>query len=242
MNWFHLSNVLPLIGHSGYGIPWGRSIELKWLGYLIKRSYKNVEVLSSESNYSLSLFPSSLHCSFVVSPNGSDEEVELFGLYTSRAVDNVAVVVGTFFYKDLNSSYSIFIELQKTTPDLMLVIIGDQSSIPSIIKDDKRVEAVGNLSHEQVIDLLSSARFYINTSKVENSWNSASEGVLLAQESFISNIEPHMELADIVTRRRYVEYNNILHISRQSVVPDNLPVWSVLISNMVNFIKLKKYV
>ena len=36
VNWFHLSNVLPLIDTSSYGIPLTRRVELWWLGRLIK--------------------------------------------------------------------------------------------------------------------------------------------------------------------------------------------------------------
>ena len=94
VNWFHLSNVLPLIENSEYKLPFLRSIELKWLGVLIRRSYKNAKVLSAESNYSLSLFPSNPHHSLVVSSNGSNEEIELFERSLDHKINDIAVVIG----------------------------------------------------------------------------------------------------------------------------------------------------
>ena len=235
VNWFHLSNVLPLIEHSGHGLHLLRSIELKWLGVLIRRNYKNAEVLSAESNYSLSLFPSNLHHNLVVSPNGSDKEIKLFEQSIDLKINDIAVIVGTFFHKDLDNSYNIFLELQEKNSKLRLVIIGDRTMIPHKIKNDQRVDVIGKVPHDEVIALLSSAKFYINTSRVENSWNAASEGALLAQESFISDIEPHLELLDIILREKYVHNNSFLHFEKKSLTPKDLPTWSDIIEDMIEF-------
>jgi len=221
VNWFHLSNVFPLIEHSGHGLHLLRSIEFKWLGVLIRRNYKNAEVLSAESNYSLSLFPSNLHQNLVVSPNGSDKEIKLFEQSIDLKINDIAVIVGTFFHKDLDNSYNIFLELQEKNSKLRLVIIGDRTMIPHKIKNDQRVDVIGKVPHDEVIALLSSAKFYINTSRVENSWNAASEGALLAQESFISDIEPHLELLDIIVREKYVHNNSPLHLEKKSLTPND---------------------
>lgn len=237
VNWFHLSNVLPLVSHSEYGLPLLRSIELKWLGKLIKRSYKNAEVLSAESNYSLNLLPSSSKYIRVVSPNGSDKEIELFGQSKEYKVNNIAVIVGTYSFKDLESSYKVFLKLKETYKELIMVIVGDSSMISSEIVSDKSVDITGEIDHKEVIDLLSSAKFYINTSKVENSWNAASEGVLLASESYVSRIEPHFELLTTIANNNYVFDGDLIHVKRKNISVENLMAWSDIIQNMIKLVK-----
>ena len=236
VNWFHLSNVLPLMETSEYKLPFLRSIELKWLGALIKRSYKNAKFLSAESNYSLSLFPSSPHHRLVISPNGSNEEIEMFERSLAHKTNDIAVVIGTYFYKDLNSSYNIFLKLKAKNPKLRLIIIGDSMMIPNKIKNEHYVDALGVIPHSKVVTLLSSSRFYINTSKVENSWNSASEGILLARESFISGIKPHLELVDIIAHDKYIFDNGIIHVENKNVTSKGLLNWSNIILDMIKLV------
>lgn len=233
INWYHLSNVLPFISHSEYGLSLLRSIELKWLGYLTRKGYKNTEVLSAESNYSLSLLPSSSKFSHVFSPNGSDEEIKLFSQSIEYKVNNIAVIVGTVFYKDLDSSYNIFLRLQTKNSKLRLVVVGNDAMVPDKIKNDQRVDMMGELKHSEVVSLLSSARFYINTSKVENSWNAISEGIFLATESYISNIPPHLELIKIIQADNYELNNGLIHIKKSNIVIDNLDLWSDIIKDMI---------
>ena len=233
VNWFHLSSVLVLISHSGFSLSLYQSIKLKWLGKLIKRSYKNAEVLSAESNYSLNLLPSSSKYIRVVSPNGSDKEIELFGQSREYKVNNIAVIVGTYSYKDIEASYKVFLKLKEMHKELIMVIAGDSSPISSEIVSDKSVDIRGEIGHKEVIDLLSSAKFYINTSKVENSWNAASEGVLLANESYISRIEPHFELVKTIVNNNYVFDGDLIHIKRKNISVDKLKVWSDIIQHMI---------
>ena len=232
INWFHLSNVLPLVERGEYNISMYRSIELNFLGFLIKKKYTNSDILSAESNYSLTLFPINSKQKQVSSPNGSDKEIELFRSgSTSRK--NIAVVVGTSIYKDLTKSYSIFLKLHKQNSKLRMVIFGDALTIPSDIRSDKNVDIKNISSNEEVLDVLSSAKFYINTSKIENSWNAASEGVLLADESFISTISPHVELLKILVGVKYESNKGIVHINNKDVSPTELPVWSLIIQDMI---------
>lgn len=237
VNWFHLSNVLPLIDHSGYGLPILRSVELKWLGYLIKKNYKNTEILSAESNYSLSLFPQGLGHNPVPSLNGSDEEIELFSNFTDRKINNVAVVVGTFFYKNLSGSYKIFQKLREEYPGLRMAVVGNISMIPLEISNNKSVDILGSMNHQDVINLLSSARFYINTSKVENSWNAASEGVLLANESYISKIGPHVELVEAIANKKCTVKSELIHVKRKDISVEKLMAWSDIIQDMDKLFK-----
>ena len=230
INWFHLSNVLPLVERAQYNISMYRSIELTFLGFLIKKKYSNADILSAESNYSLTLFPINSKQKQVNSPNGSDKEIELFG---KPSRNNIAVVVGTSTYKDLTKSYNIFLKLQKDDSQLKMVIFGEASTIPFDIRSDKNVEIKNITSNKEVLDLLSSAKFYINTSKIENSWNSASEGILLAAESFISDISPHLELLKILVGAKYKSNNGVLHIKNEDVFSTKLPVWSNIIQDMI---------
>ena len=238
INWFHLSNVLPLISHSEYGLTLFRSIELKWLGKLFKKNYINAEVLSAESNYSLNLLPSSSKYIRIVSPNGSDKEIELFGQSRGFTVNNIAIIVGTFFYKDLEASYKVFLKLKEINKELKMVIVGITSMIPSVIVSDKSIHFTGEISHKEVISLLSTAKFYINTSKVENSWNAASEGVLLANESYISRIEPHFELVKTIANNNYVIDGDLIHVKRKNISVEKLMTWSDIIKNMIKLVKI----
>lgn len=235
INWFHLSNVLPLVPlneRSKYNFSMYRLIELTFLGYIIKRKFSNADILSAESDYSLTLFPINSKQKHVKSPNGSDNEIKLFGS-GNPSKKNIAVVVGTAPYKDLTKSYSIFLKLNKKNPELRLVIFGSASTIPSDIQKDKNVDIKNTASNKEVLDVLSSAKFYINTSKIENSWNAASEGVLLADESFISNILPHVELLKIFGGAQYQSNKEILHLKNEDVSPTELPVWRDIIQDMI---------
>ena len=111
------------------------------------------------------------------------------------------------------------------------------SMIPSEIVNDKSIVITGEITHKEVIVLLSSAKFYINTSKVENSWNSASEGVLLATESYISKIEPHFELVKTIANNNYVFDGDLIHIKRKNISVDKLMEWSDIIQNMIRLRK-----
>jgi len=85
--------------------------------------------------------------------------------------------------------------------------------------------------------LLSAAKFYINTSKVENSWNAASEGVLLANESYISRIEPHFELVKTIANNNYVFDGDLIHVKRKNISVEKLMAWSDIIQNMIKLVK-----
>tara|TARA_B100000795_G_C22470411_1_gene312774 strand:- start:249 stop:566 length:318 start_codon:yes stop_codon:yes gene_type:complete len=105
--------------------------------------------------------------------------------------------------------------LQTKNSKLRLVVVGNDAMVPDKIKNDQRVDMMGELKHSEVVSLLSSARFYINTSKVENSWNAISEGIFLAIESYISNIPPHLELIKIIQADNYELNNGLIHIKKE---------------------------
>ena len=197
IKWFHLSNVLPFVAMSIFNIPYRRRIELWWLGILVKQGFRYSDFVSAESRFSLQLLSLEGNKKLLVSANGADQEIGLISSFSSNnVVKNIAVIIGTYHHKNLIDSYKIYRHLKANNNELKLVIIGDIDTIPFSIKNDPQVEIKGIVSHEKIINILSSAKFYINTSKVENSWNAASEGVFLAKESFVSKI-PYFVLNSI---------------------------------------------
>lgn len=192
VNWFHLSNVLPV---ESRGIPLSAAHRIKFrlLGWQIRRYERNTDVVSAESRYSLSRTPSSDPGKLVLSVNGSDDELELFGLPPDD-VDNVAVAVGTVRYKALDDAYRVFEWLRRDQPGLRMVVIGRRDWVPKGFGRRPEVELTGQLPRSEVVRRLRRARYYISATRIENSYNAASEGVFLAQESYLSNIGPHREL------------------------------------------------
>ena len=195
VTWFHLSNVLPLLPAGKYGVPTKRSLELFWLGVLIKLCFKHADFISAESNFALSLLPRNLSAKRCLSINGSDDELGAsFSVNKLIKRREIAVVVGTHFHKNLRDSYEVFRTLKTTNKSLQLEIFGDKNSVGSVIRNDPCVTLLGEAPRIDILKALRSAKYYINTTLVENSWNSALEGLLLAEQSAISLIPPHIEL------------------------------------------------
>lgn len=241
IKWFHLSNVLPFVAMSIFNIPYRRRIELWWLGILVKQGFRYSDFVSAESRFSLQLLSLEGNKKLLVSANGADQEIGLISSFSSNnVVKNIAVIIGTYHHKNLIDSYKIYRHLKANNNELKLVIIGDIDTIPFSIKNDPQVEIKGIVSHEKIINILSSAKFYINTSKVENSWNAASEGVFLAKESFVSKIPPHCELLQNSTVEFLNDlgtFNPIMHVSRDNISSDKLKTWDEIIVNMSEYIK-----
>jgi hypothetical protein len=235
MNWFHLSNVLPL---DVWGVPLSvfDKLKLSLLGVRIKRHFKHAEIISAESEYSLRLISNEHSDKCCVSVNGSDEEI-MQAEQPLRMKENVAIILGTYRYKALADSYAIFKMLQNKTPELTLEIVGDQQRIPSSILRDPSVLATGWLTRPEVIRRLERSRYYISTTLIENSYNAASEGIFFAEESFISDIGPHRELLqnqtfETITIPSLV--NPLFHIKRNQIDAANLKNWDQVIREMLD--------
>jgi hypothetical protein len=239
IKWFHLSNVLPFTSMSKFNIPYRRRIELWWLGILTKQGFQYCDFVSAESRFSLQLFGLENNKKLLVSVNGSDQEIALISSFSSGSVvKNIAVIVGTYYHKNLIDSYKIYRHLKINNNELKLVIIGDIDTVPLSIKNDPQVELKGVIDHDKTINVLSNSRFYITTSKVENSWNAASEGVFLAKESFISKIPPHCELLQdsaMEPLSHLGTFHPILHVSRDNLNSDKLETWDEIITTMIKF-------
>ena len=236
IKWFHLSNVLTYSGTSQFNIPIKRKVELFWLGVLTRNNIINCDFVSAESKFSLELMALK-DKEMIVSVNGSDQELNLLSEKSIKnKFENMAVVVGTYHHKNLQDSFKVFKFLQKKNTNLSLKIVGDVAAVPASIKKDPNVTLCGVLSHSQIIEILSKARFYINTSKIENSWNAASEGIFLSKESFISKIPPHIEL---LKNNNFEDLNDvntaipIIHVHRNRLKTINLKTWDEVIRSML---------
>jgi hypothetical protein len=236
VNWFHLSNVLPL---KPKGITIGVLSYLKVLelGRRIRKNLQNASVISAESQFSLRALGSKNTQRHFLSVNGADDEIAPLAENKVYKKSNIAVVIGTYRYKALHESYKVFMMLRKASEgDLKLVIIGPEKDILAEIADDKHVVIRGLLSRKEVVECLQTARFYISTTQIENSYNAASEGIFFADESYISNIGPHQELlSETPTELVSIPgvHSELIKIKRENINGNKLQTWAQVIEQMM---------
>jgi len=235
INWFHLSNVLPL-ALRGIPLDFYTRIKLGLLGQRIKADLDNADVVSAESLYSLDVIGSDHAGELFLSVNGNDDEIEFF----SRAVDlpklSIATVVGTYIYKALDDTLRVYDFLKRSEPDLRLRVIGPEKTVPSSLRNHTGVDLVGLQVPTDVITSLRQSRFYISTTHIENSYNAAAEGIYLADEAYISDIEPHREL---LAGQSYQTVNiagidrPMLHVRRDDLTSNVLKSWAQVAEDMM---------
>ena len=240
INWFHLSNVLPL-GWQGIPLCFQDIPRLAYLGWKIRRNYKNADVISAESRQSLELIGAMQSEKLFLSVNGSDDELGYLHNKDMVVKDNIAIVVGTINYKALQDSYYVFEMLRKRNHQLKLVIIGDEKTIPRVLRRDPNVIITGFLKRNDVIDFLKKSIYYISTTYIENSYNAASEGIFFADESYISDIGPHKELLDgmfyeIISIPKIDR--KILYVKRGEISELNLKNWADVIKEMITKVNI----
>lgn len=236
INWFHLSNVLPIAPR---GIPMSAfdHIKMRFLGSRIRRNLSNADVISAESNFSLGLLGAVEKAKLFLSVNGSDDELELLKKGSWKSKIDIAVVLGTYRYKAIADSFRVFEMLRNINcSSLKLVIIGPPEQIPKEVTSNANVVVKGILSRADVLNILGVARFYISTTYIENSYNAASEGIFSAEESYISDIGPHRELMigmpyELVTIPGIPR--SILHIEKKNINGANIKSWEYVISEML---------
>jgi len=236
INWFHLSNVLPL-GSRGIPLPLFDRLKLSYLGWRITHNFENVDIISAESNYSLGLIDVKENQESFLSVNGSNDELIYLQNKDVQIKDSIATVLGTYSYKALKDSYYVFEMLRRIDGKLKLIIIGDEKTIPNDLRNDNNIIALGVLPRCDVIEYLRKTKYYISTTRIENSYNAASEGVFFADESYISDIGPHRELL------MNIPFNQIsipdmtrpvLHIKRENLSGLNLKTWEHVITEMID--------
>jgi len=239
VNWFHLSNVLPL-DWRGIPLPVRSRIRFRLLGHRIRKGLSYADVISAESNASLALFDAAHRDRLFLSVNGNDDELRERERATVIERRPRAVVVGTYPHKDLDESCAVFDALKKGDPRLTLVVFGDSELISRTIKRRPDVIVRGSRPRGEVIEELLSAQYYISTTRIEGSSNAASEGIFLAKEAFLSDIGPHQELlADVKHDRVTLTASGrpMLHVHRRDVPTSRLISWSEVIRDMMTKIE-----
>lgn len=237
INWFHLSNVLPL-GFRGVPLSLFDKLKLAYLGIKIEHNLKNSEVISAESLYSLGLLNVECSQKLFISVNGSDDEIMFYSSKHIERKDRIAVIIGTYSYKALNDSYRVFEMLRAKDNQLKLMIIGDDKKVPYNLRNDKNIILTGNISRADVVNHLKKAQIYISTTYIENSYNAAAEGMFFTDESYISDIGPHREL---VVGMQFEEISvpgmnrNLLYLKKGDISPFRLKTWDNVITEMIEY-------
>jgi|APSaa5957512535_1039671.scaffolds.fasta_scaffold28184_1 hypothetical protein len=236
VNWVHISNILPFKSQ-GMGLSlFDKYIKYPILSRKMKGNYKNADIISAESCNSLNLIKDQDVDKLFLSVNGSNDELFFLRNKFEMVKSNIAVVVGTQKYKALLDSYHVFKALKKKNKFLKLLVIGGRESIPVELMSSKDVIAIGVLRQGDVIEYLKKAKYYISTTLVENSFNAASEGVIFADESYISDIPPHRELLENEPFEQvsisHVS-NPVIRIKREGIVGVNLKLWDDIIFELI---------
>jgi hypothetical protein len=240
VNWFHLSNVLPL-GSQGIPLPLFDRLRLGYLGWRINHNFKNADLISAESNYSLGLIGVKQTEKFFLSVNGSNDELAYLQNKYSQKKDNIATVLGTYSYKALRDSYHVFEMLRKRDSELRFMIIGNERAIPKDLRHNKNIIVTGVLQRGDVIERLRKTKYYISTTRIENSYNAASEGVFFADESYISDIGPHRELLMNMPFDQISVPNMsrpVLHVKKENISGANLKTWEDVITEMIRTVRV----
>tara|TARA_A100001015_G_scaffold111745_1_gene124112 strand:- start:3076 stop:4101 length:1026 start_codon:yes stop_codon:yes gene_type:complete len=241
INWFHLSNIAPFKTKNMGLSFFDKYIRLKLLKWKIKKNYKNSDIVSAESQNSLNIIKNKNIKKFFLSLNGSDDEINYLQNKFNNKKEDTAVIIGTQRYKALKDSYHIFKFLKKKNIFLKLILVGNKKNIPEYFINDDNVILKGNIKHNEVIELLKKTKYYISTTKMENSFNAASEGIIFADESYISDIEPHRELLENETYKILSIpnlSNKVLNVKKINIEGKNLKLWNDIILEMIEKTKI----
>jgi hypothetical protein len=160
LNWFHLSNVLPL-GTRTIPLSVFDRLKFRLLGRRIRCGFALADILSAESQYSLGLLAAQGCSNLVLSINGRDDELAYMHERDVTLADNIATVLGTYRYKALDESFRVFRELKSAHSGLKLIIIGNPQDVPRYLRRSPDVAVRGVLEHSEVIACLRRSRFYI---------------------------------------------------------------------------------
>jgi len=235
VNWFHLSNVLPLLAGS---IPLSLIARLKfaYLGKRMRSGFARADVVSAESASSLKLLGEVRPEKLFLSVNGSDDELASLSAANNATKEGIATVVGTASYKALQDSFRLFEMLRKSDSRLTLMIFGNPKWIPGELTRKHNVVVRGMEPRSTVIECLRKTRIYISTTRIENSYNAAAEGIFLADESYISDIGPHRELLLGMPFEEILVpgvRTALLHVHRDRLTGANLQSWETVIVKMI---------
>jgi len=237
VNWLHVNNVLPLTNHHLPITAFDRFKRLV-LGPRLRASAKWCEVVSVMSESSVRLIGHSFAQKAVVSVQGSNDELAFLGTSQSKGqTEPTVIVVGTWKYKALNDALTVFNWLRSQDSELRMHIFGPTQFVPTRLRRDKSIHLRGVVEHAQVIQELRGARFYLSTTRLENAYGSAAEGIFLAPEALISDIPPHRELlSGEPFETVHVPGLNraMLRVRRRLLTGVNLRTWDSVIAEMLN--------
>jgi hypothetical protein len=232
LNWFHLSNVLPL-GARAIPLSTLDRLKFKILGRRIRRGFALADIISAESQHSLELIGAPRRATLLLSVNGSNDELAYARQNDVTQKDNIATVVGTYRYKALNDSWRVFQKLKSDDNRLKLVIIGEAREVPAHLRHRSDVIVRGVLERAEVLSCLRRTKFYISTTYVENRSNSVSEGTFHADQSYISDIPSNRELLrGSKFARVYIAgvSRPLLHVRRNELSSAGLCTWEAVVS------------
>lgn len=234
VNWMHISNILPFIDDA-FPLTFLETTKIKILRKTFQYGVKNADIVSAESQASLKHIKSK---KLFLSENGSDDEIRLFQNAKSHELirKDIAVVLGTYRYKDLNAAYEIFTMLRLKNRNLKLIIIGDKSPVPLEILGDPNVSLMGLLPRNEVIKYLLNSKYYLSATLVENSYNAASEGIFLSKTSYISDIPPHRELlnnCNFEESKLTSSGRTFLKVKSADLTTQNIKTWEQVISELI---------
>jgi hypothetical protein len=240
LNWFHVSNVLPLAWSR---IPMSMADRLKFalLGRQITRHLHHADIISAESRASLDLIDPSFRDRLFLSVNGSDDELRHLESGGPLEPEALAVAVGTYRHKALEDAFAVFDALRARDEALELRIFGAERWIPRALHGLPGVVLMGERPRGEVIDTLRRARYYLSTTRIENSYNAASEGIFFAEQSYLSDIGPHRELLegmpyDVIAVAGVTR--PLLHVERHNLSGSMLRSWNDVVSEMIARIDL----
>jgi hypothetical protein len=211
-------------------------LRLGLLARRIRRASVNADVISAESNFSLGLIDPRWTARLFLSVNGSDDELEYIKSPIAESKDDIATVVGTSSHKALDDSFRVFQALVRGDARLKLMIVGNAGDVPGWLRRQTGVVVRGLLTRAEVINCLKRSKYYISTTLIENSYNAASEGIFIADESYISDIGPHRELLknmrfDVVSIP--MVDRQMLHVRRNDLSGANLKSWATVVEEMI---------
>ena len=235
VNWFHLSNALPVArGH----VPMSLADRLKFalLGRRIRRGLVHADVIAAESECSLDMIGREYGGRLFVSSNGFDDGFAELGRADNETREDLAVVVGTYRYKALDDAFRVFNMLRAACPQLRLRVFGPSALAPPEMRGDAAVELVGTQPPAAVVDALRKARHYISTSRIENSSNADLEGTFLSENAWLSDIGSHREMlagASWVAVAVPGVARRLLHVRGAELSTSGLKPWRQVIEEML---------
>ena len=196
----HVSNVLP------FSIARNEQTIMSWLkfrliGHYLENSLKVADLVFGESvstrNFISERYWSKYNVSYnaCALPSLSEQDFSLF----DRPGVQYCVVVGTHRHKNLQKSFELYCRKKIELGLEKIIIVGSEKNIPEDLRNNEEVILTGELSHEQVLSILSKSALYICSSSIENSFNALSEAISCAQEIYVKNLPVHKELLDLLS-------------------------------------------